>query len=119
MKIRYIRVCPVHLMGPCPCRACEAVLPACSSCPACSGDGCDKDVAPSLAATPHADGHEARYCAPCNDGYEEFVRIVQIEETRLNAVLDAFIKGTPARAKLRFVPQDLPMRTAPAGLILG
>ena len=82
-------------------------------------DGCVSTARP-VVFTPCADGHEARYCASCNDVYEEFVRIVQIEETRLNRVLDAFISETRARLSLQFVPQDLPRRERPAtGLILG
>ena len=83
-------------------------------------DGCGKHGEPSGMATPQADGHEARYCNPCAEIYEDFVRIVQIEENRLNAVLDAFISETRAKLPLDFTPQDLPARKPGlGGLLLG
>ena len=86
-------------------------------------DGCDDLVASDGLALPHHDGHEARYCTPCNEHYEEFYRLLQIEETRLNRLLDAFVSELRGRIPLRFVPQDLPPRVQPirggSGLVLG
>jgi len=82
-------------------------------------DGCIAHVAASVLATPRADGHEARYCTECSAAYEDWIKVCGIEEGRLNRLLDAFISESRTRLPLLFVPQDLPTRERPSGLILG
>jgi len=82
-------------------------------------DGCASDVERDKVATPRAEGHEARYCALCNEAYEQWVETCAIEEARLNRILDAFIAESRTRLPLFFVPQDLPPRERPKGLMLG
>ena len=85
-------------------------------------DGCGADLKVGEAHCVLADGHEARYCVDCHDDYAAWVAVCQVEEARLNRMLDLFLDETRAQLPLRFVPQDLPPIQRVAGgqpLVLG
>lgn len=67
-------VCPVHLMGPCPCRECRPGEDF--DCRRCGGDGCDPEV--------RTDCEPTQQAAPIDEAVEDRAREAMIQPTSAN-----------------------------------